>query len=658
MSVYYVDSTLGSDSNAGITTAAPWATIDKVNAKIADSTIIAGDQVLFKRGETFYGKVVPPSGLSASANYLTFGPYGAGDRPRLSMFKLLNTGASWTEHASGVWKIDLTSAATHSGYTANTTNIGFLKLNDSLYYGNRVWAVGDLTDPWDFYCDATYLYVKASANPTTLADDIKASAIAGGSNGLFTLYTSIRIHGLEIVGCAGGSGIQGWGVAVQHARVYDCEIWDIGGGLLSGTTRFGNGVTIGIGASDVVVEDNIIHDCYDVGLTMQGTLSGSLKAWNDCHFRRNTIYRCYQSLEFWTGGTTEAGAGFVGSTCDDNLCLSAGDNWSSSVRPDTENCCHLLTYGWTLPDDLSVRRNVFYLTQFDGDQTKARYRHGSVDTSGGSMVIEDNLVFATAGTQLYHIGSGSSPTTPQTYDQTIEEAAAYVEATGDDVGTQFFVLPAAAPTYVDAVDQLAGDTAMAVAHSRQNQRGLARLRSAIEKLAADLVQATRVVTPTTDSSDIWFSIRRVGDTYPRVEFNGGGQIKIGNGTNLPVTVYGLSATALIVNGAWQSVGAATTSSGFITSVTGENTSRWVVASDGKMSWGDGTNAKDVTLYRASADLLKTDDSFQVVGDLIVATKTPASAAATGVAGTIAWDANYVYVCTATNTWKRAAIATW
>lgn len=39
-------------------------------------------------------------------------------------------------------------------------------------------------------------------------------------------------------------------------------------------------------------------------------------------------------------------------------------------------------------------------------------------------------------------------------------------------------------------------------------------------------------------------------------------------------------------------------------------------------------------------------------------RTPASAGATGNAGDICWDANYVYVCTATNTWKRAAISTW
>jgi len=39
-------------------------------------------------------------------------------------------------------------------------------------------------------------------------------------------------------------------------------------------------------------------------------------------------------------------------------------------------------------------------------------------------------------------------------------------------------------------------------------------------------------------------------------------------------------------------------------------------------------------------------------------RTPASAAAAGNAGEICWDADYIYVCTATNTWKRATIATW
>jgi hypothetical protein len=44
--------------------------------------------------------------------------------------------------------------------------------------------------------------------------------------------------------------------------------------------------------------------------------------------------------------------------------------------------------------------------------------------------------------------------------------------------------------------------------------------------------------------------------------------------------------------------------------------------------------------------------------VIPTSQTPASAAATGTTGTIAWDTSYIYVCTATDTWKRVAIATW
>ena len=37
---------------------------------------------------------------------------------------------------------------------------------------------------------------------------------------------------------------------------------------------------------------------------------------------------------------------------------------------------------------------------------------------------------------------------------------------------------------------------------------------------------------------------------------------------------------------------------------------------------------------------------------------PASATSTGEAGDVVWTVDYIYVCTATDTWKRVAIATW
>jgi len=37
---------------------------------------------------------------------------------------------------------------------------------------------------------------------------------------------------------------------------------------------------------------------------------------------------------------------------------------------------------------------------------------------------------------------------------------------------------------------------------------------------------------------------------------------------------------------------------------------------------------------------------------------PASSSATGTAGQLAYDANYLYICTATDTWERVAVAAW
>jgi len=39
-------------------------------------------------------------------------------------------------------------------------------------------------------------------------------------------------------------------------------------------------------------------------------------------------------------------------------------------------------------------------------------------------------------------------------------------------------------------------------------------------------------------------------------------------------------------------------------------------------------------------------------------KTPATSSATGNQGDIAWDGDYLYICIATDTWKRSALTTW
>lgn len=72
------------------------------------------------------------------------------------------------------------------------------------------------------------------------------------------------------------------------------------------------------------------------------------------------------------------------------------------------------------------------------------------------------------------------------------------------------------------------------------------------------------------------------------------------------------------------------------------------------------------LYLGAADAskdwrninIKSTSGTYFTGPVIIPTFTPASASADGTAGQITWDDDYIYVCTATNTWKRAALETW
>jgi len=79
-------------------------------------------------------------------------------------------------------------------------------------------------------------------------------------------------------------------------------------------------------------------------------------------------------------------------------------------------------------------------------------------------------------------------------------------------------------------------------------------------------------------------------------------------------------------------------------------------------WGDtsDTNAQG-SMSLTNDGKLHVDDSITVgTTSIPVATvvSVPSSATDTGTFGQMAVDADYIYVCTATDTWKRAAIATW
>ncbi len=76
-----------------------------------------------------------------------------------------------------------------------------------------------------------------------------------------------------------------------------------------------------------------------------------------------------------------------------------------------------------------------------------------------------------------------------------------------------------------------------------------------------------------------------------------------------------------------------------------------------------TRIFDATCYIADDDSMQTSSSdyhtLLVNGDTIrLATqRTPSSSSDAGYTGEVCIDSNYIYVCVATNTWKRASLGT-
>jgi len=92
---YYISAT-GSNSNDGLSPATAWQTIDKVNS----FNFAANDNVLFNRGNTFYG------GIIVKRSNINFGAYGSGAKPIISG---LSTVSGWVSLGGNIWQAPVTN---------------------------------------------------------------------------------------------------------------------------------------------------------------------------------------------------------------------------------------------------------------------------------------------------------------------------------------------------------------------------------------------------------------------------------------------------------------------------------------------------------------------------------------------------------------------
>ncbi len=114
---YYISST-GNDANAGTSITAAWKTIARVN--IFFSSMAAGDSILFKRGEIFYGAIIVNKSGS-STKPIIISAFGTGARPVITG---LTDVTGWVSVGGNLWRSSIISTAkTPDIVTVNGTSV-------------------------------------------------------------------------------------------------------------------------------------------------------------------------------------------------------------------------------------------------------------------------------------------------------------------------------------------------------------------------------------------------------------------------------------------------------------------------------------------------------------------------------------------------------
>lgn len=119
------------------------------------------------------------------------------------------------------------------------------------------------------------------------------------------------------------------------------------------------------------------------------------------------------------------------------------------------------------------------------------------------------------------------------------------------------------------------------------------------------------------SANVAMAALASGDTNNRFQITGAGTMNWGPGNAATdTTLQRFSAGVLaLVESRMLTYRTSSTSPAWSCQVTGDGADRLSFRTDGRLSWGDGTNAADTNLYRVSADVLATDDAvaLQTIG---------------------------------------------
>ena len=394
---YHVDCGRGADSNSGLSQAAAWRSVEKVNA----SKFQPGDHVLLKSGCAWEGQLVPLSS-GAEGSPIVFDRYGAGAKPRIDAAgKVEDALRLYNVQFVEVRNLELTNlgpaAAVRRGVHIFLDNFGTAK--DIVVAGLYIHDVNGSNQRKD----NGGITFRTNGNQTASRFDgltierniiwkVDRSAIAAQS------YHAMRRHWFpslnvvirdNLVEDIGGDGIVPWatdGALIEHniarncnrrGKSYNAGIWpwstdnslfQLNEAAFTRTTQDGQGFDSDYNSQNTLFQYNYSHDneggflliCSPVKRNQEDNIgnTGTVARYNISRNDRTRIFH----LSGADRTTVEKNAVYVGPELDVQMLLVS--DWS----------------GWST--GAVFRDNTFYV---DG---VARYGHGVKRIEDGTFTME------------------------------------------------------------------------------------------------------------------------------------------------------------------------------------------------------------------------------------------------------------------------------
>ena len=444
---YYV-SNQGNDAADGLSSERAWKTLEKVNA----APLECGDGVLFCRGDLFRGMINAQAGV-------TYGAYGAGEKPRLfGWIENLADPDLWEEAAPQIWR-----------YKKKILDCGTLVFNEGeahcrklipSYIGGRFVCREDeerefimereMTEDLDLFCryDAVCtqkpskgesfpipqmgresfgdLYLRCDGgNPGAVYQSIEALP---GRN-LFRVGSCPNVHIDNLCLKYIGAHAIGAGGHVVGLKVTNCEIGWIGGtiqhyfgtdpnypqGGRGTVTRFGNGIEIYGGCEDYTVSNCYLYEIYDAGITHQVTATRKFTM-QRIRYLDNLLEKCVYGIEYFLEKPDSQNESYMEDiVMQGNLIRLSGYGWGQQRH--NKNTPALIK-GWDYHNtakNYSIQNNIF-------DRSAYRMLHLVADDLTSCPDMAGNTYIQTRGGLLGQYGTmGKEGAQMLMFDENAEE---------------------------------------------------------------------------------------------------------------------------------------------------------------------------------------------------------------------------------------------